>query len=1216
MYLKKPTDAEIKVDLVKLEDNLNMTSILIAQELVKVSLAAEEPNLVEHLVIDEFDGSGPSGEVLPWWLSWSQKFDSSGPAARSDKDKVDNQRQHVFEAKAEKEGLWAKLTLDERKRIMDIIEPAEECKSQLDVADNSDLDKYIAHKINVTLSSLTVSLTENGPDGHCDIEREVLVINLNQFVCSLETRPSSNRFKGSLRAENFVVEGLAGGLNKYELIPIITAEKSLVAKGSGGRHCQTNHKAYVFGLDVEKNPSHCEAAYSINGQCEPIEVLYQRAAFIELANYISCVPALISREKLDLSKLSRKAMNYSKKELVKLAINSKRQLFVDIDLKAPYVVVPEGGALEKGGRVLLIDFGRLEIKSEPNRDQLFEPPSSSLELEEYLFDRTKITLSNVQILFSDSHDEWRLSKEMDESEMHIMPRLTIQSILSRSRPGHPDQLPSVKLNLATNGIRFNLSDRRLRLLEQFMLDTPFFGLTVNSETDSFKKAVTVTELQDRLFELDGNWILKETSSSELRRIRIILNSCKGVEQNDLSEGLAEVDSSQAPQQPLSSLSSITMSKLIDVQTFESVVTESNKLKVIVRLSISEVLIHLSRSSDKFDQPYLMLRLESIGLDCARTTFGHAVQVTLRKMILVDKQHACSSGGYLELIGTSTGTDHSNLELVNLFYRKVNPLCKEFSSTFNSNAHALKVELGHPQLVFHRDSLISMSRFLTFVRDSVPDVIAKPIKDTVDAMLPEPPTLTAFLAPRRLSDLPLPLNSNELLVSLSLKTIRVEFRETDVELCELALIGLKIDFIKNSTGVVLNSSICDLKVRDECDKTLYVTVFEQSASGSNGEKTFVELVYKCSETECRKNTSSTIENGSVSLKVASFQLFLLSPFLRDIIRVLEPFKCSKEVKLVEDKIEIELKELKFIEFSVELEAPLVLVPQNKTSNNVLVVKLDKFVIKNCCLTGDNQSSTVFQLNGVRLARGSFIPDTDTTDSHNVQQERLLLEPFEAECQLLKINSTSVSVEANLGKIRWTLDKSDINALMAIFSDSMQHDCSTQSLEQSDQEELDISGDELDSKVASTKVLVKFDEVQLVLIKSDSSKLCCVRSEELVVELEHCSKSGLNLSAQLKVIELLDIRDIAKVVSVLHAGPYELVLRVPSANFALNDLDVSLESLSETFRAKLSLNFLFEMYQFFDCFPKSDLIKAKVSNAVRRTACMCSKITESEAIFGHF
>lgn len=75
----------------------------------------------------------------------------------------------------------------------------------------------------------------------------------------------------------------------------------------------------------------------------------------------------------------------------------------------------------------------------------------------------------------------------------------------------------------------------------------------------------------------------------------------------------------------------------------------------------------SRSSERVDRPYLMLRVGKCCLDLAFMDYGPALQLTVSSISLTDKLHTNITGQYLDLIHVPVPSEQDFLMLL---YRKV------------------------------------------------------------------------------------------------------------------------------------------------------------------------------------------------------------------------------------------------------------------------------------------------------------------------------------------------------------------------------------------------------------------------------------------------------------------------------------------------------------------------------------------------------------------
>ncbi|RWS23736.1 vacuolar protein sorting-associated protein 13A-like isoform X8, partial [Leptotrombidium deliense] len=961
-----PSDSELKVDLQKAEDSLDICNILIAQEDAKLEISKEQPSFVETAT-DTVDSG--TNIFNSWWTNWL------GFGFMRNKHRVP-----LIEIKSEKENLWSKFTNEEKEKVNEMMQSFGETSPNQEA--NIDMDKYIAHKINITLANMSLSLINGTHNGD---KKEILVASLNHFLASFETRPSANGFKLSVRAETFIVEGVAGGSSHYEIIPIVTADKSITSSLNVNSNSNTTHKTHVFGIDVEKNPLNVKANYSITGQVEPIEILYQHQSYNEVMRFFFDVPlfdALAKKKEVRamLKDTIERTSRLSKRRLVEIIFEKQSHIYWNVDLKSPYFVVPEFGAIERSGRVLVIDFGRLLIKSDLQQESaVFDKTNATAsEMEEKLYDRISVTLSDVQILFSDAGDEWRVAKELPESDVHLMPRLHIHLVCSRSL--RPDYImaPKYKLNVIVAAFKFNLSDRRIRLLSDFILKAPLPMSTQSGDKTDSPGSDIVAKNQS-FFDLDSQWIQKELNAKELNDIRITLSAMPiSVEEADDSQCASHPSSVDAVVDTLSvsqktpnneddeyysasDVSEFDDSELvswvrnIDLPGFEDNVSPNNVISVMIRFTIGEVLVQLSRSSDVCDKPYLMLRLEKLNVDLSLMTYGQALQASLRRIQLVDKQQSSSTGGYLELLNST-----SENEMITVLYRKVKATCPDFKSHFHQVEHSLIIDLNALSVTFHRESLITMARFITYVIDSIPMQLLTGIKSHVNSIIPE--STTSLILVRKQSDPPIPSGATKFSISTRFSRIDINLCETELNFAKLEICGFEFDYIqKANEKYIIRLDLSQLNIFDESEDTLYQKIFYME----NDEKIFdFKYVRKSSqviseevelnEKDEKKSRETDTCDGSLRLRIGHIRFVLLLKFMVNFYHFLMPFMHPSNfrnslkktaTKNIQESVDRVAERKLRLQLNINIKSPTILIPQKANSPNVVICNFGDLTIEN-------------------------------------------------------------------------------------------------------------------------------------------------------------------------------------------------------------------------------------------------------------------------------
>ncbi|KFM79804.1 Vacuolar protein sorting-associated protein 13C, partial [Stegodyphus mimosarum] len=429
---------------------------------------------------------------------------------------------------------------------------------------------------------------------------------------------------------------------------------------------------------------------------------------------------------------------------------------------------------------------------------------TKMEVEERLYDRFNVALSDIQVLFSDSGEEWRTAKQTSETDMHLVPKAKILLVFSNSVRPDCKTLPRQKLNVSVPSLKLNLSDRRISMIVEFLQNIPL-PHSPNDEMDS--SSFREIQLCSHTLRDPSGTDLKEVWKSLHRKSKPKVLTSPQVESQKPSGVLERSFSDQSDEEEAFSAAE-HWARIIDLPGFEDNVSASNYIRILFRLVAGEVSIHLARSSDHTDKPYLMLRAEKLCVDAAHMEYGPALQASLHRIRLVDKLHKGSSGEYLELISSENAAD-----MITVLYRKVQANCPEFKSHFHQVEHSFVLDVSALSVAFHREAFVTLARFLQYV--------AAKLK-------PKPPSFRLIGVPKPTdlvitdsSDPPVPPGATKFSISARMNALRVRLCDTDLELAELRVMGLETDYVlKANEKSVLRVDLKELSMEDLMEDTLY------------------------------------------------------------------------------------------------------------------------------------------------------------------------------------------------------------------------------------------------------------------------------------------------------------------------------------------------------------------------------------------------------------
>uniref|UniRef100_T1J6X9 Large ribosomal subunit protein uL13 n=1 Tax=Strigamia maritima TaxID=126957 RepID=T1J6X9_STRMM len=888
-FLLNSNDSELKVDLQKQEDRLDLINIVIAREQARSEFAKEEPERIRR-----------KKSKKSWWSSWwsSASDDEDDLEVIGEKDK----------------NLWSQLTTEDKQKIYDAIGYTEGEK----YAEKP--RQYIEHKLNFTFANCSLALI--------NYDKEILVVSLTQLLLSLETRPSASAFHMSARTESFTIEGAS---IEHDLVPLITADH--VTHGST--------LTSVFAVDLDVNPAHVNADYGVVVSSESVEMVYNEHALSEILSFLQIPSATFEDVKAIATEKLNKFMQVSR-AAAEFAIETRKKIHLSVDIKSPYLILPEHGTMQRGGSVIVFDLGHLAMRSDLQTDSRLLEEATKTELEERLYDRFHVSVSDVQVLFADSGDEWRVARTLAESDSHLIPKLSIKLIFSNSVKPDYRQLPRQKMNVSVPTLKLNLSDRRLRLLADFVLNLPMPRPKVCSATD-------VDEIDGVEVEVDSmnlNEVIIDLKADELKRVqRVIRFNYHDKETKSLNAALSDTVNNQ----PVSYLSDHSdedtelWARSVDLPGFEDNISPSNSIITLLRFLIGEIVVHLARSSDHTDKPYLMLRIDKLCTDIALMECGPALQANLGGIQLVDKLHTSTSGEYLELISSRNHAD-----MITILYRKVRSNCPDFKTFFHSVEQSIVIDFTVLHLTFHRGAFLTLSKYLEFVFQRISEK---------DSRLKRPDLMNTdatrmLLADER--DPPVPPGATKFSLSARLDEVTVKLCDSDLDFASIRVAGLEADFVlKANEKMVVKAQLTDISIEDLSELTLYSKILTIEDDKLFDFK-FVRNSpshHKQKEIDAKKPMGTS--DGSIRLRIGKVQMTLILKFLANFQRFLEPFikprVTTNAVKNVEKEIQRQVETMKNrgtqIHLSVDICAPTILIPQKTDSPNALIFNLGNLSIEN-------------------------------------------------------------------------------------------------------------------------------------------------------------------------------------------------------------------------------------------------------------------------------
>ncbi|KAJ0183073.1 hypothetical protein K1T71_001049 [Dendrolimus kikuchii] len=1030
------------------------------------------------------------------------EFDWWKPTSSPSDNDDDEAKSHVeLCVKTERsKTLWSHLSSPEKKKVCELIGYVEGAPSR----DKS--KQYIEHKLNLTLANCSVTLMNRS--------KEVLVITLTQFLASLETRPSAKSYKLSARAESIVIEGVT---SDGDLVPLLTVE-------SGTALTYTN----LLAVDFEKNPSNVEADYGLCFLLEPVEVLY--VEFFRIHSVIQSVEYVERAKSLIRPSVSRPSVSM--------------------------------GSSTTSGRIMIMDIGRIIIKSDLQPSNLALEDATCMELEERLYDRLHAECS-CQVLFCEWNEPWRESRKHADSELHFVPKIKITVVFSNSIKKEYKLLPRYKLNISLSSLRLNLSDRIIGLLLDFCdnLPIPVPNTVPVSFMDSgdYVEDIEDPELVEMLM-MDR--VTADPGYSDLVKLRqkivaAYLSRNKAADAGFDKAG-AKLGFQETSQVFVSSEHSDedmeVYARSVDLPGFDDNVSPSNNINTLLRFVVGEIVINLSRSTEQTEKPYVMLSITKVCIDVALMEYGPAIQLSICQVLLTDKQHHCPTGQYLELI-TSQG------ELFNLLYRKVRADCPEFRSHFHSVEQALVADTGHVSLLLHADALRTLVKYLQYLFDKIQNRHSLNLKKIIG---PRTKCLWDCLMKPEL-DPPVPPGATKFSYSIRASSISIKLCHLECSVLELKLTSLESDCVfRANDRMIFKLFLSSLQLDDLSEATLYPKLVWPD------EDKVLEVKYVRAAPRVYGVEESMKVNGQLRVYVGRLHAVVFCCVLQHFQQFLEPIipsSVGSEAAQAADKAADQYMQAirtspTRLNLVIEIHAPVLLLPQKPSSPNLLVINMGDLLIENFFkqLNRGNDVSSPMQnpvIDNIliKLVNITFCRAVMTL-AGTLEVQEPILDPICIRCdlkravcyqQLATINAyrdlLAFNASITMDIISLNIGQKDLATVLAVWSDNLseghyigsivpsspieapQSDTSVKKLQA-----FFAQGEPIRKEAIVTftlegievKLFSDMDEVLSSPVRDMNHGLAKITAGEATFQLEYSSDSSLEIKASLQSLLIEDIR----------------------------------------------------------------------------------------------
>eukprot|EP00106_Octopus_bimaculoides_P016057 XP_014783499.1 PREDICTED: vacuolar protein sorting-associated protein 13A-like isoform X4 [Octopus bimaculoides] len=993
-HIEFPIDESFKDKLLEVEESLDIFNIFLAREHAKLELKKTENEKVTK------------PEKKKGWLSW---IFGSEEDSDYENDKTDWFSKLSID---EKEQLYRGIGYDENANIYDI--PRE----------------YIAYKVQINLKSCCCSLVK--------YSKRVLQMSMTQFRSSLDYRPGSESCRVSCNTESFSIEGVS---MEHELIPILTSDVGVYAPSVN----------QIFTLEFETKPLYVEADYSLKLNVQPVEMVYDEHSLSELTAFFQ-FPNLKAEMKNSAVESLQQVISYSRLSL-QYAIQQHKTIHVSVNMRSPYMVIPEYGSLQKGGYVLIVDFGTLTLESElqpknvslENNFEKWCQDATMSEIESRLYDQFTIKINEVKILLADSGDDWHTFQTEPDSLYHILPSTKMLMTLFNSVKPDYKQLPQHKLVTTLPSIKVNISDERLLTLVAFFNHFPIPGsssmITIVEDSVDGNTLNYHPELDKRQIQPDTEIpFLKLVRNSVLGRT--VVRKCSETVPDGISPA-EEPNRENSPEEYFGSASENSDEELplrhktCDVKPVDDHSSASNTITILTRVVLNEAVLQLSKKIDKRESPYLMFRINKLYVDSAITVYGMVINASLGGIELVDKIHIGPSGEYLELIRSK-----SNDNLVSITYRMTDPKCPDFG-VYGYVIQGVQLKMDTISFFLHQVGITHLNTYMTRLINSINEKKMKTSTTSSisnsdsfeDFRILEP--LTRMVSVTTTDDVP--DNLVKFSFCAAIKDVNFKVCDSENDIADIHILDLESQVLMKSNKTLVFCGLKDLNMKDCSPGAIYPNIIMLEKSN------LFELEFIYYNKIHGKNKKNP--DYKIRLRVGQLQVVCLAKFFWDLTRFFEPIVTPSLIDetgaAVSRTVTKNMNRMKLhhvhTSFNFDVYAPILLIPKHSKSTDLLYIRLGYLKLRNffeITKEPDQEWNHIFlTLSSIKISRAEL---SLADDVYNIVQD--ILDPVNLKADIknaLYPLSAKVhyDISGQLDLVKIHLIQKDIQSILGIYHENL-------------------------------------------------------------------------------------------------------------------------------------------------------------------------------------
>lgn len=625
------------------------------------------------------------------------------------------------------------------------------------------------------------------------------------------------------------------------------------------------------------------------------------------------------------------------------------------------------------------------------------------------YDKFEISLQRLQLIYAVSGEDWKGARNQSNSNMQVLQPFDLNIQLHKGLIVDDPRLPKIRILGDLPNLTINISDYKLQQIACLATSIP----TPESSPPP----------PEQPFDDTPAAVVDEAKNNASRLVK---------------KGAAVKQEGDKPSEQLTDLE--------------------------LKFELKQFSVNICKRVNTHDVGLLCFTIEGIGTELKIRTYDMTVGAFIGGIALQHLQFNALDGSPVTLLGTPA-MGKEELHLVVATYTKVNRKCPEFSTTYNNTEQKVQVNFSTLDILLHQGALLHLMEFgkefgkkMAAVEKAKPSSTIKAVADeSKEAMVAMKPATSKSIIGLQISEerkrrmeeiIDLKLEAN-------LDTIGIGMCNDQRMITELKIKGLNAGVTMQKEKIGVSTVLKDIIVTDPTPNAIHPKIL----SILGGELFNVHLTQYTNATAGDNYSNMEAVDTQIDLTLGQICVVFLNKYVADVVQFAEAFQSEEAKKAIADASSAAAEsaaeaaasmheKASRVQLNINMNAPVIIVPQNSKSAEALVADLGYLTICNrFVLTGATNEvgmpsildKMMIELNKLQLSRAKMDPKTDCTQA---VAECLVIEPVNFSIELRRNLCISwykeipeIDVSGQLTTLNMTMSQEDFTFLMKVLNENL-------------------------------------------------------------------------------------------------------------------------------------------------------------------------------------